>query len=95
MEGDDPLNIITGQATVSVSENVTADLTINLTSSNEDRLYPFPSSSVIIPNGSNSASFSFNILGNDVQDGDATVVVFGQADDYTTGSDSILVKDDD
>ena len=85
--------VINGQATVSVPDNVDGDLTISLSSSNQSRL-TVPAS-VKILDGAKTVSFAYTVVDNNADDGDVSIAVFGQAVNHVTGSDMILVKDND
>ena len=90
-EGD---GVISGQATVSVPANVTNALTINLSASDSSWI-SLGLGTATIAAGSNSTTFSFGVNDNTEMDGDKTILVFGQAVNYTSGAGSILIKDND
>jgi hypothetical protein len=77
---------------VTVVENVVADLTVTLTSSLITEA-TISSSSVTITAGTNTAAFTVNAVDDQIIDGTRTVNITATAPGYTTGSKQITVTD--
>ncbi len=77
---------------VSVSSTVAIDYPVSLTSSDPTKL-TVPAT-VIIPAGQTSAVFDLNIVGDNIVDGPQTVSVTAQVQNWTDGSASLTILDD-
>jgi hypothetical protein len=89
-EGD---GVVTGKASVSVTDNVAADLTVNLASSAIGRL-TVPTS-VKILTGKNTANFDLTVVDNSVADGTQSVCITATATGYGDSEASLVVEDND
>lgn len=87
-EGDAPVS-----ATLSVDNAPASDLTVDLNSSLPGRA-SVPSQVTILAT-QNSVDFDVTIVDDLVYEGDVTVTVTASATDYLSGSDDILVHDDE
>ncbi|MEZ6061182.1 MAG: peptidylprolyl isomerase [Planctomycetaceae bacterium] len=86
----------TGVATVTIERNTdtTADLVVNLTSSNAARLDP-ASATVTIPAGQTSVTVDLNAIDDSLINGDATVTITGTATGVNSGTVDVTVTDDE
>ncbi len=84
---------LSGAGTVSISGSLTTNLTVSL-SSNDTTEVTAPSP-VTIPAGQTSAAFNVTIVDDSVMDGSQTATVGAGAAGFTSGSASIIVKDNE
>ncbi len=77
---------------VSVSSTVAANFTATLVSSDTSKLVV--PSSVVIHSGQSSAPFNLAVLGDNIVDGPQTVSVTAQVQNWTDGSASLTILDD-
>ena len=86
----------TGVATVTVTRNTdtTAELVVNLTSSNPARL-ALASATVTIPAGQNSATVALNAIDDSEINGNATVTITATAAGVDSGTVDVTVTDDE
>jgi len=89
-EGD---GILFGAGTVSVSAPVAADVRVDLTSSNTNkvRIPDF----VVVASGQTSTNFSLAIINNQLVDGPSTVSVTAHVENWSDGAAKIVVEDND
>jgi hypothetical protein len=83
----------TAEATVSVMANVSSDLTVNLTSSDENEI-TVPAS-VTISSGTNSKNVNLTIKTDDTKDGTKTVFISATATGYQSARAGVAVRDKD
>mgnify|MGYP002858231704 CR=1 FL=1 len=84
----------TVSGTVNISAAQAAALTVNLSSGDPTEAVP-ASSSVTIPAGSTSTSFTLNILNDTLTDGTQSAVITASAANATSGTGTISIADDD
>lgn len=82
-------------ATVSRNTDTSLPLTVTLTSSDLSEA-SLPVTTVVIPAGqTTSAPFNIDAVGDSIMDGDITVQITAMASGFASGSDTLIVEDDD
>jgi hypothetical protein len=84
---------VIGAGSVSIGTAVAADFAVSLTSSDTSRLI-IPTG-IIIPNGQTSAVFDLTFVNNNIIEGPKNVSVTAHVPNWTDGSNSMTILDDD
>ncbi len=84
---------VTGQGTVSIPAKVQGDVTVQLSSSDPTVANVPPA--VVIPAGQRSANFNITPINNSLRDGSRTVTVTAAANNFTSGSATTIIRDDE
>ena len=84
----------TFSGTVALSAAQATNTTISLSSSDPTAIVP-STASVVIPAGSTSVGFMLNIIDDELQDGSQTVTITASAFGFTSGTDSVVVADNE
>ncbi len=84
---------VTGQGAVSIPATVQSNVTVQLSSS--DPTVANVPTMVVIPAGQRNASFSITPVNNALRDGSRTVTVTAAANDFTSGSATTVIRDDE
>jgi hypothetical protein len=84
---------LTSAGSVSIGTPVAADFAVNLTSSDTSRL--IVPATTVIPNGQTSAVFDLTFVNNTVIEGPQNVSVTAHVSNWTDGSNSLTILDDD
>ena len=87
-EGDTPRTL-----TVAINASLGSDLTVNLASSNTGKVTV--ASSVVIPAGQQSATFSATIVNNALRDGSQPATVTASTAGYQSGALDLTIRDND
>ena len=84
---------LTGAGSVSIGTQVAADFSVSLTSSDTSRL--IVPADTVIPNGQTSAVLDLTFVNNNIIEGPKTVSVAAHVPNWTDGSNSMTILDDD
>ena len=85
--------VVPGTVTRSSIDDLSLSLTVSLTSTDTTEL-TVPST-IVIPAGQSSVSFSINVVNDTIIDGTQNVAIIAAAAGYVTGADILAVTDDD